>query len=298
LTGPARWTAGPAAGTRRSRGRQAWANSERTWSGRRLPRGMHGTALARTQWWARRTGRLRTRALKNWLTRHRSSRRGTHRGTRSSGAGLRRGRSRFQRSLVHRSRSRLRNNHPRRGCSRSCRGNRARPSYGRRGSACNGTHTRCSRLRRSRTLWRRRELGRCRWTRGQNGLRNRRNRSQGRNRLCGHRSRSRLRRRYNWRLCGSGRRWNCGGRALHRSRRFNGRRNRFLLLRNCLKHISGAGDVRKVDLGLDFFFAAGWSCRFRGRWLRLCGSAEVAPHFFRFVLFQRTGVRLLLRHSD
>ena len=115
LTRPARWTARSAAGTRRSR--QARANSQRTWSGRRLPRRMHGTALARTQRRARRTGHLRTKTLENRLTRHRSSGRGTHRGTGSSGAGLRGGLNRFGRSLVHGSRSRLRNDHPRRGRS-------------------------------------------------------------------------------------------------------------------------------------------------------------------------------------
>ena len=116
LTRPARWTARSAAGTCRSR-HAPRTNPQRTWSGRRLPRRVHGTALAGTQRRARRTGHLRTRTLKNRLTRHRSSGRGTHCGTGGGGAGLRGGRNRFGRSLVHGSRSRLRNDHPRRGRS-------------------------------------------------------------------------------------------------------------------------------------------------------------------------------------
>jgi hypothetical protein len=41
----------------------------------------------------------------------------------------------------------------------------------------------------------------------------------------------------------------------HWTRRYR-RRNRFLLLRNRLQHISRTRDVRQINLGLDFFFAA------------------------------------------
>jgi hypothetical protein len=55
--------------------------------------------------------------------------------------------------------------------------------------------------------------------------------------------------------------------------------------------------VRQVDLGLDFFFAA----QRAGGAYRLClplgRAAEMNAHFFRFVLFERTGMRLLLGHS-
>ena len=56
--------------------------------------------------------------------------------------------------------------------------------------------------------------------------------------------------------------------------------------------------MRQIDLGLDFFFAAqraGGAC---GRSLRFGRTADVGPYFFRFVLFQRTGVRLFLGHPD
>jgi hypothetical protein len=74
--------------------------------------------------------------------------------------------------------------------------------------------------------------------------------------------------------------------------------SRFLALRNGFQHVSRPGDVREVDLGLDFFFAAQGTRRFC-RWrMRFRGTAQVHAHFFRFVVFERTGVRLLLRHPD
>jgi hypothetical protein len=170
--------------------------------------------------------------------------------------------------------------------------------YRHRRGAGNGGNTGGSCWRRSRTLWRRRDLGRCHWTRGQNGLCNGRNRPRRGNRWWRRGNCRRLGRRHNSRLGGSGRRRNCGRWAWHYSGRLQGRRNRLFLLRNCLKDISRPGNIRKVNLGLDFFFAAGCPCRLRGRRLRLCGSMEVGPHLFRLVLFERTGVRLLLRHSD
>ena len=75
-------------------------------------------------------------------------------------------------------------------------------------------------------------------------------------------------------------------------------RHRFFLLRDCLENISGPGDVRQIDLGLDFFFAARRAGGSGGRRLCFAGGAEVAAYFFCFVLFQRTGMRLLLSHPD
>jgi hypothetical protein len=88
---------------------------------------------------------------------------------------------------------------------------------------------------------------------------------------------------------------NWGRRCTRRYRRSN----RFLLLRNRPQHIPGTGDVRQINLGLDFFFAAnragtglaGLRRTFRGR-------TDVHTYLLRFMLFQRTGVRLLLCHSD
>ncbi len=56
--------------------------------------------------------------------------------------------------------------------------------------------------------------------------------------------------------------------------------------------------MREIDFGLDFFFAAhgaGWPGGLRRRFRR---AAEVGPYFFCFMLFKRTGMRLLLRHTD
>ena len=77
------------------------------------------------------------------------------------------------------------------------------------------------------------------------------------------------------------------------------RRRSFLLLRNRSQHVPGTGNVGEVNLGLDFFFTAR---RSRTGLPRLGRSfrrgADVHPYLLRFVLFQRTGVRLFLRHSD
>jgi hypothetical protein len=56
--------------------------------------------------------------------------------------------------------------------------------------------------------------------------------------------------------------------------------------------------VRQIDLGLDFFFAAQWARGTGGRRLRFGRAADVGSHFFRFMLLERTGMGLLLRHPD
>jgi hypothetical protein len=76
------------------------------------------------------------------------------------------------------------------------------------------------------------------------------------------------------------------------------RRCGFLLLQYGFEYISRMGNLRQVNLGLDFFFAA-QRARGLGRMRRRFGqAAEMAPHLFRFVLLERTGMRLLLGHSD
>ena len=111
---------------------------------------------------------------------------------------------------------------------------------------------------------------------------------RGRRRRC---SRRRLsRRRYhnrprrNWRYC-----W---ARGKGRDRRS------FLLLSNRLQHIARTRDVRQINLGPDFFFAAQGARGTRRRGLCFRRAADVGPHFFCFMLFQRTGMGLLLRHPD
>ena len=56
--------------------------------------------------------------------------------------------------------------------------------------------------------------------------------------------------------------------------------------------------MRQINLGLDFFFAAQWARVARRRTLRFGLAPDMGPHFFRFVLLERTGVRLLFGHSD
>ena len=75
---------------------------------------MHRTTLTGAQG-TRRTSarRLRTRALKNWLSRHRTSGRGSHGSSGCACLRNRRDRPRWW-SFVHRTRSSLWNNHPRR----------------------------------------------------------------------------------------------------------------------------------------------------------------------------------------
>jgi hypothetical protein len=67
---------------------------------------------------------------------------------------------------------------------------------------------------------------------------------------------------------------------------------------NLLQYISRLGDVREVDLCLDFIGIAAGTPRARRRGLCLGSSAEVGPHFFRFVLLNRTGVRLFLSDAN
>jgi len=55
--------------------------------------------------------------------------------------------------------------------------------------------------------------------------------------------------------------------------------------------------VREINLGLDFVgFATG--TRPGGRGLSFSGGAEMSAHLFRFVVLDRTRVRLLLCNSD
>ncbi len=270
---------------------------------------MHGTALAGTQRArGRAAGRLRARALKNWLAGNRTARRGTHS---DRYARLRRSRSNdsWRRCFIHWARAGLRHNHAR---SRRLR----RTGHDR----CSRTRRRCWSWRRGRSSNRRRGGRRrcnCGRRRRCRTRRSRHRRRGGRYRRCGdcgtlcwwsNNRWTRRRRRRNWSRgygrCRRRRRWPCGRRCDNRLRcywrryRTRGRCNCFLLLRNGLQHVSGTGDVRQIDLGLNFFFAAQ---RARGAGRRgLCfgRAADMRPHFFRFMLLERTGMGLLLRHSD
>jgi len=66
------------------------------------------------------------------------------------------------------------------------------------------------------------------------------------------------------------------------------------LLVDELQHITGFGNVREIDLGLDALFATrrthapGTALRFRG------GGLEMGPHLLCFMVFERAGVSLFL----
>jgi hypothetical protein len=70
------------------------------------------------------------------------------------------------------------------------------------------------------------------------------------------------------------------------------------LLRDGAQHITRSRNIRQVNLGLDLFFAASGTRSLHRTWRRLGPVAQMFPHQFRFVLFQRTGVSLLLRHAN
>jgi hypothetical protein len=72
----------------------------------------------------------------------------------------------------------------------------------------------------------------------------------------------------------------------------------FLELCDGAQHVAGPRNMRKVNLGLDRFFAGSGAQRRLRRTRRRVGAAtEMPPHQFRFVIFQRTGVRLLFRNA-
>jgi hypothetical protein len=68
-----------------------------------------------------------------------------------------------------------------------------------------------------------------------------------------------------------------------------------LLADDCLQNIAGTGDVRQINLRFNAFrFGADRARRFSGR--AFAGATQFDADFLRLILFQRTGVRLLLGH--
>ena len=240
---------------------------------------MHGATLAGTKRRTRHTrgsachGRaaLKNRLAGNWTPRY---------GTRSAGdgnSGLHRRRSWPQRSLVHRTRSGLWNDHARRWrwrsrwtgrnrgpCRRTRRNNwrhgreRSLGRSWRHHQTCRHAGGRSGRRRWNRRRYRRRRdhTSSLRWGRNDGPWRHNRSyrrRGRWRNRRCGQRTAdSSLR---------CGRFFYC--RRNMRTRRGRGnwtRRHRgrgsFLFLCDRLQHISGTRNVRQINLGFDFFFAA------------------------------------------
>jgi hypothetical protein len=66
-------------------------------------------------------------------------------------------------------------------------------------------------------------------------------------------------------------------------------------LRDRLQHVSGLGDVRKIELGLDFIAVARQLCRRRcSAILRFRFGAEILPDLFGFVVLDFAGVALFI----
>ncbi len=282
---------------------------------------MHWTALAGTKG-TRPTNSwrsLRPGTLKNRLARNGSSRRRTHCTDRRSGlrCWCRRSRTR-RRSLIDGTWSGLGNNHAR--CRWLRRGRNRRSGWTRRAWSCGSKGRRGSGHRwrgrrrwsdhywwrsRGTNRWRsccrgRSWCRRCNWN-GRLFSRRRHNRGtrsrSGRLRSGNGNWRCRRRRGSSRLRCRS---HDCGPRGSDRRRgaRWRRRGGSFLLLRDRLEHITRTGNVRQINLGLDFFFAAQCARRARRRRLRFRRAADVGSYFFRFVVLQRTGMGLLLRHPD
>ncbi len=276
---------------------------------------MHWPTLARPQRRTIRGRRARTRALKNRLAWHRTSRSRTHGGSRGragrSCSACRR--SRPQGRLINRARPRLRNDHSWRRCDRRrwCTwGDRSRGHRRRLRSGRCGPHVRCNgrsgTSHRPRRRNRRSGGSRRRWSHGSRRLRRR-----GRCRGCKRRPRARSWndkfRRSGRRNCGRFRRrnsrgWRCGrdrglGLDGRRCRRCVRNRRSLLFADDGLKSVAGLGNMREVYLGLDFVAVRasgpGGPARTRCR----TGGAEAGTHSIRFMVFERTGMALLLGDS-
>ncbi len=256
LAGAARRRTRATAGANWPWRRKPRTDTKRTRTRRRLARGMHWTTFAWAQR-ARRTsaGNLWTRALKNWLSRHRTPRSGTHSSRRSACLRNRRNRTR-RRSFVHRARPSLRNNHARRGRLCNC--------HWRRRTCSDWSLRRGRSYHRRRSRYRRLDGGRCRRSCRSCWCNNSRS---SRNDSCGRVGSRPLRRRRDhfrswsgrWRRNGRRGNWRRDGRRCwsryrrrRRSRWLGGYRRRggpkrsrcrFLLLGDGFEHISGPGDM-------------------------------------------------------
>jgi hypothetical protein len=71
----------------------------------------------------------------------------------------------------------------------------------------------------------------------------------------------------------------------------------FSELRDGAQDVSRSRNVREVDFGLDPFVAVSGTRSLRRTGRPLGAAAEMFPHQLRFMLFQRTGVRFLLRDA-
>jgi hypothetical protein len=71
-----------------------------------------------------------------------------------------------------------------------------------------------------------------------------------------------------------------------------------LLADDRLQDIARLGNMRKIDLGLDFVSISPAGPRGSARGLGFAGGAEVCAHLHRLVLFKGTGMSLLLRDPN
>ena len=99
------------------------------------------------------------------------------------------------------------------------------------------------------------------------------------------------RNRRSWRLCLQRRGATAGFAAIGGTTGRHGRswrRSRSLLCfcDDRFQHVARLGDVRQIDLGFDLFASPRGEREDRAGALRFRGTAEMGPHFFRFVLFE------------
>jgi hypothetical protein len=71
-----------------------------------------------------------------------------------------------------------------------------------------------------------------------------------------------------------------------------------LLLAQKIQHIPGLGDVRKINFGLDLVRLGAARTGSLAAARRFTALAKVGPYLVRFVVFERTGMRLLLGDTD
>ncbi len=70
-----------------------------------------------------------------------------------------------------------------------------------------------------------------------------------------------------------------------------------MLFAQQVQHVARLGNVREIDLGLDFIGVGAAGARRLTCGLRFAGLAEVYANLLRVVLFQRAGVGFLLSDS-
>jgi hypothetical protein len=73
--------------------------------------------------------------------------------------------------------------------------------------------------------------------------------------------------------------------------------HRSLLLADRIQNVAWPGNIGEIDFGLNLIAIDAAGARLFCRALRFAAGAQVNAHLLRFVLFNRTGVRFLLRNA-